>query len=114
MDFFGVPIMAQWVKNMTSIHVRSLASLSGLRIRRCCKLQHRLRMWLRSNIAAAQAGNCSSDVTPSLRTSICCRCGHKKKDKKINKNQKNKLCIFFHRTKGSKNQYMQDGKCINK
>ena len=35
----GVPIVAQRVKSLASIHEaigRSLASLSGLRIRRCC------------------------------------------------------------------------------
>ena len=37
----GVPIVAQWVKNLTGIHrmqVRSLALLSELRIRCRCKL----------------------------------------------------------------------------
>ena len=45
--------MAQWLMNLTSIHevsgFRSLASLSGLRIRRCCEL------WCRP-IAAAPTG----------------------------------------------------------
>ena len=37
-------------------------------------------MWLGSHLAVpvAQAGNCSSDLTPSLGTSVCCRCGPKK------------------------------------
>ena len=33
-------------------------------------------------VAVAQAGSCSSDYTPSLRASICCRCGPKKQKKK--------------------------------
>ena len=42
-------------------------------------------MWLESDIAVAvaQAGSCSSDLTPSPGTSICCKCGDKKKKKKI-------------------------------
>jgi len=41
-------------------------------------------MWLRSGVAVAvtEAGSCSSDLTPSLGTSICCRCGSKKEKKK--------------------------------
>ena len=40
-------------------------------------------MRLRSHMAVAVgwAGGCSSDVTPSLGTSICCRCGPKKQTK---------------------------------
>ena len=63
--------------------VQSLASLSGLRIR------HRHELWCRSQtrlrphvaVAVAQAGSCSLNLTPSLGTSICHRCGHKKKKK---------------------------------
>ena len=53
--------------------VRSLASISGLRIWCCCELWCRLQMQLRSSIpvAVAYAGSCSSDWTPSLGTSIC-------------------------------------------
>ena len=32
-------------------------------------------------VAVAQTGSCSSDSTPSLGSSICCMCGHKKKKK---------------------------------
>ena len=41
-------------------------------------------MPLRSGIAKAvvQAGSCSSDLTPSLGTAICCRYGPKKTKKK--------------------------------
>ena len=41
-------------------------------------------MWLGScvAVAVAKASCCSSDLTPSLETSICCRCGPKKPKKK--------------------------------
>jgi len=73
------------------IWVQSLALLSGLRIRCCCELWCRLQIWLGSYIAMAmvQAGNCSSDLTPSLGTSICLRCDPKKQKKKKKKEEKN-------------------------
>ena len=42
-------------------------------------------MGLRSGVAVAlvQAGSCSSNLTPCLGTYICCRCGPKKKKKKV-------------------------------
>uniref|UniRef100_A0A8C3X0H2 Ig-like domain-containing protein n=1 Tax=Catagonus wagneri TaxID=51154 RepID=A0A8C3X0H2_9CETA len=66
----GVPVVAQWVTNPTSIHedtgsipgltlvsmrtrVRSLASLSGLRIRHCRELWCRLETCLGSHVAVA-------------------------------------------------------------
>ena len=48
------------------MRVRSLASLSGLRIQ-CCSVGHR----------------CGSDSTPSLGTSMCYGCDPKKKKKKM-------------------------------
>ena len=61
--------------------VRSLASLSGLRIRCChelwCKLQTRLGSGLA--VAVAVAGSCNSDLIPSLGSPMCCRCGPTKK-----------------------------------
>ena len=43
-------------------------------------------MWLRSGlgVAVAQAGSCSSDSSPSPRTSKCCKCGPKKKNEERN------------------------------
>ena len=91
----GVHIVAQWVHDehcgtsvSTRLGVRSLALFSGLRIscshELCCQLQ----TWLRSCIAVAVrlVGSCSSNSTPSLGTSVCCRYGPKKRKKsKINK-----------------------------
>jgi len=62
---------------------------SGLRIWRCREL------WCRSQtqfgsciaVAVAQAGSCSSDLTPSLGTSMCCGCGPKKMQKKKKKGE---------------------------
>ena len=53
-----VPTVAEWVKNLTSIHedaVPSLALLSGLRIRHCRELWYRLQTWLGSWVAVAVA-----------------------------------------------------------
>ena len=35
-------------------------------------------------MAVVQAGSCSSDLTPSLGTSVCCRCSYKKDKKEKN------------------------------
>ena len=65
--------------------VPSLASFNGLRVWLFCELWYRSQTWLRSCVAVAVvlAGSYSSDLTPNLGTSICCRCGPKKtKDNK--------------------------------
>ena len=52
----GVPVVAQWLTNPTRNHevwVRSLASLSGLRIWCCSELWYRSQMWLESGTAVA-------------------------------------------------------------
>ena len=54
----GVPIVAQWVKNLIvsmRIRVQSLVLLGGLRIQLGCKLQQSLLMWLRSGVVVALA-----------------------------------------------------------
>ena len=81
-----------WSSGTMRLWVRSLAWLSGLRFWCCHELWCRSQTWLRSGVAAAvaQAGSDSSDLTPSLGTSMCSRCGPKKTKKKI-KNKKNKL-----------------------
>ena len=68
------------------LQVRSLASLSALKIWHCrelwCKSQTRLGSGIA--MALAQASNCSSDSIPSLGTSICLGCSPRK-DKKRQK-----------------------------
>ena len=59
------------------MRVRSLASLSGFRIWRCCKLWYRP-----AAVAPIQP--------PSLGTYVCRRCSPKKKNKQTNKKQTNK------------------------
>ena len=73
------------------LQVRSLAWLSGLRIRRCPELWCRLQMQLGSRVAVALASaGCSSHSTPSLGTSICSRSGPRK-GKKTKKEKKQVL-----------------------
>ena len=75
-DVWGVPIMMQrkqiWLGAMR-LQVRSLASLSKLRIQHCCELWCKSQTWLRSVVA--QVSSYSSNSTPSLGTSICHGCG---------------------------------------
>ena len=79
----GVPVVAQWLTNLTRtmrLRVRSLPLLSGLTIRHCRELWCRLQTWLGSCVAVALAwaSGYSSDSTPSLETSICRGSGPKK------------------------------------
>ena len=73
--------------------VRSLASLSGLRIPCCLELQCRSEMQLGSQVAVAvvQASSYSSDQTPCLGTSIYHKCGPKSP-----KRQKKKKALKRH------------------
>ena len=87
----GDPVVAQWKRirlGTMRFLVRSLASLSGLRIRHCHEMWCRSKTWLRSGaaVALAQARSNSSDSTPSPGTSMCLAgAALKKKDKiKIN------------------------------
>ena len=63
-----VPIVAQWVKNLTSIHENA-------------GLIPSLGQWIKVSVAVAVACSCSSDTTPSLGTATCHRCGCKKREK---------------------------------
>ena len=78
--------------------VRSLASLSGLRILHCHELWYGLQTWLRSCVAVAvvQTSGYTSDWTTSLGTSTCRTCGPKKTE--TNKRQKHReisFCIMY-------------------
>ena len=72
--------------------VRSLALISGSGIRHCCELWCRSQVQLGSQVAMAAAvavaGSCSSNLTPSLGTSIHCRCSLKKE----NKTKQKRMC----------------------
>ena len=98
----GVPVAAQqkWIQPVTmKLWVQSMASLSGLRIWRSHELWCRSQKRLRPSVAVvvamavAVASHWSSDLTPSLGTSICHRSGPKKKKEKNQKNQKGHLKI---------------------
>ena len=65
--------------------VPSLASISGLRIQHCCELWCRLQMRFGSRVAVAVPCSCSSNLTPSLGTSICHRHGPKKTDRQTDR-----------------------------
>ena len=69
----------------TRLRVQSLASLSGSGIWHCRELWRRLQTWLGFGLAVAvvQAGSNSSDLTPSLGTSICHRSSPKKTKNKL-------------------------------
>ena len=77
--------------------VRSLASLTGLRIQRGCDLWQRSQMRLGSQVAvaAAEAGSCGSDFTPCLGTSTCRGCSLKK-DKEKKKKDACTACSVQH------------------
>ena len=81
----GFPIVVQREQiqlRTMKLSVRSLVFLSRLRICCCHELWYRSQMGLRSCVAVAVASSYSSDLTPSLGTSLCHRCGPKKEKKK--------------------------------
>ena len=83
----GVPFAAQQLTNRTRTPedpdlIPDLTPWVG--VQRCGELWCRLQMQLRSPVALVMAvpGRCSSDLTPSLGTSICLQCDPKKQKKK--------------------------------
>ena len=85
----GFPVMVQRKRirlGTMRLPTWSLVLLIGLSIWHCCVLWCRSQTQLRSYIAlaVAKAFSCSSDLIPSLRTSICSGCGPKKQ-KQTNK-----------------------------
>ena len=89
--------MTQRLTNPTRIH-EDVGSIPGLAywlgIQCCSELWCRSQTQLRSGVAVAVAvaGSCSSNVTPSLGTSICCGCSAKK-EKKIEENFLVCVCV---------------------
>ena len=79
---WGSSCCGSGVTNLTSTHEDAVASLSELRIWCCHELWCRLQAQRGSGIIVA--GSCSSDSNPSLETSICFGCGHKKTKKEKN------------------------------
>lgn len=77
------------VTNPASIH-EDAGSLSGLRIWHCRELWCRSQTQLGPGIAVAvvKVGSYSSNLTPSLGTSICHRCGLKKQTNKKKRKRK--------------------------
>ena len=65
--------------------VRSLASLSGLRIQRCCALWCRLQTQLGSHVPVVWTGGCSSNQTPAWEPPHAMRVTLKSKKKKKKK-----------------------------
>ena len=66
------------------LQIWSLSLFSGLRIQHCRELWCVLQTGLGNHVAAtvAQGGSCVSNMTHSLRTSMCHRCCLKKEKKK--------------------------------
>ena len=82
MGFSAVP-QQKWIRLGTMrLQDQSQASLSGLRIQRCHELWCRSDTWIPCCCGCGWAGRCSSDLTPSLETSIGHGCGPTKTKKK--------------------------------
>ena len=77
-DEDSIPVFVQWVRDLVLLWLW------------LCRSQTQLRSHVAVAVAVVQADRCSSDSTPSLGTSICCRCSPKKQ--KI-KNKKNAFLI---------------------
>ena len=93
--------MAQWDKNLTSVHEDEVSIpglLSGLRIWCCLKLQHRSQMQLGSGVAWLWCRPAAAVPIPPpcLGTSTCHKCGPKKGKKKNKTKQQQQKFIMIH------------------
>ena len=86
--FHNKTLVKSWLNGLRTQHsVREnadlITGLAQLSFWYCHKLQCGSQMWLGLGVAVAVvwAGNCSSDLTSSPGTSICCWCRPKKKKK---------------------------------
>ena len=85
----SVPVVAQQVNNLTSIH-EDAASIPGLTqwvkdlVVPWAVVQITSQLGSHVAVAVVQAGSCSSDSTPGLGTSICCRYSPKKQNETKN------------------------------
>ena len=90
----GVPIVAQWLMNLTStrMQVQFLVLLSGLRIQHYHELWCRLQTWLRSCLAVAVANSTAPIKPPAWESpyDMAAALKSKKKKKKPNKQKKQK------------------------
>ena len=87
-------------KNSTSVlrmWIPFLTLLGGLRLGHCYELWCRLQMQIRSHVAVAvaEAGRCSSNLIPSLGTSICCEFGPKRQKANKQRKRMQKLNNFY-------------------
>ena len=77
----GIPIVAHWVKNLTSIH-QDEGSIPGLtkwvKDPKLLQTAEVVQIWCCRGCGVGLS--CSSNSAPSLGTSICHRCSTKKKN----------------------------------
>ena len=66
---------------LSRLQTQLISMKMRLRIRCCCELWCRLQKQLESCVVMTVTSSCSSDLTLSLGTSICHRCGPKKQIK---------------------------------